>query len=96
MAPKRVDSNQAELMAEARRLGAEVQSIAPIGHGCPDLLGAQNGHWFMVEIKDGSKPPSKRKLNERQVEWHKRFNAPVWIWESVEDVRRDLIWPKVK
>lgn len=88
--PKRVDTNQAELMAEARRLHAEVQSIAPIGHGCPDLLLAFCGQWHVIEIKDGSKPPSKRRLRESQMEWHRRFDAPVWIWENVEDVRRDL------
>ena len=90
MSPKRVDSNQPELVAEARKLGAHIQTIASIGHGCPDLLGAKNGQWFVVEVKDGSKPPSKRRLNENQVKWHQKFDAPVWKWESVEDVRRDL------
>lgn len=87
---KRVDANQTELVREAERLGAQVQRISNIGQGCPDLLGAKDGRWFVVEVKDGSKPPSKRKLNERQVEWHRRFDAPVWLWESVGDVRRDL------
>ena len=88
--PKRVDANQTELIHEAERLGAQVQRISDIGQGCPDLLGAKDGLWFVVEIKDGSKPPSKRRLNKKQVEWHNRFPAPVWIWESKDDVRRDL------
>lgn len=90
MAPKRVDANQTELVHEAERLGAQVQRISDIGSGCPDLLLSHKNRWHVIEVKDGSKPPSKRQLRENQVEWHRRFDAPVWIWESMEDVRRDL------
>lgn len=88
--PKRVDANQTELVNEAERLGAQAQRISDIGGGCPDLLITFKGQWHVVEVKDGSKPPSRRRLSSKQIEWHERFNAPVWIWESVEDVRRDL------
>lgn len=39
---------------------------------------------FLVEVKDGSKRPSARKLTPDQEEWHKRF--PVHVVERAEDV----------
>lgn len=34
-----------------------------------------------MEIKDGSKPPSQRKLTNDEIKWHRKANqyAPVWI-----------------
>jgi len=88
--PKRVDANQAELVAEVRRLGGEVQHLHTLGHGCPDLLIAFADRWLVVEVKDGEKPPSRRRLTPDEERWHARFPATVLIWESVEDVQRTL------
>jgi len=88
----RVDANQGEIVAAARAVGAEVQFLHSVGGGCPDLLVAFHGQWYVVEVKDGAKPPSARKLTPREVTWHEKFNhyAPVHIWETVDDVLRTL------
>jgi len=85
--PKRIDDNQNEIVKGLRRVGAEVQSLAELGRGCADTLVAFRGSWYVAEIKDGSKPPSRRKLTDAEAEWHEKFNphAPVHIWESLDD-----------
>jgi Holliday junction resolvase len=66
----KVDRNQAEVVKALRQVGATVQSLAAIGDGCPDLLVGFKRETVLMEIKDGSKPPSERKLNKEQIEWH--------------------------
>ena len=82
----KVDANQKQLVELWRKAGAEVQSIAGVGKGCPDVLVAYQGVWRVVEIKDGSKSPSQRKLTDDEVAWHEKFSryAPVDIVENDE------------
>ncbi len=66
----RVDDNQAEVVAALRKAGATVQSLAEVGRGCPDLLVGFAGKTSLMEIKDGSKVASARKLTPAQQVWH--------------------------
>lgn len=79
----RSDSNQAAIVAALRSLGCSVQCLHTMGGGVPDLLCAIAGGNFLVEVKDGKKPPSAQKLTPDQVEWHKNWRAPVYIVNSV-------------
>jgi hypothetical protein len=85
MTPKRIDLNQVELVQYARLLGAHVQHLSDVGHGCPDLLIAHQGRWFVVEIKSGRNP-----LTPDEARWHEWFDAPVHIWRCREDVVKTL------
>lgn len=69
----RTDTNQQAVIDALRQAGATVQSLAEIGNGCPDLLVGYNGRTFLMEVKDGTKPPSETKLTVNQVEWHSRW-----------------------
>jgi hypothetical protein len=71
----KVDANQTEIVAALRSLGATVQSLATVGHGCPDLLVGFRGQTLLMEVKDGKKPPSERKLNDDQLRWHGAWNG---------------------
>lgn len=66
----KVDRNQAEIVTALRAAGASVQSLAAVGRGCPDLLVGFRGKNLLMEIKDGSLPPSGRTLTDDQVTWH--------------------------
>jgi hypothetical protein len=87
---KRIDANQPEIVDALRRVGAVVQSLAELGRGCPDLLVAFRGDNYLMEVKDGSKPPSARQLTADEAAWHGRWKraGQVEIVESVNDALR--------
>ncbi|WP_136420299.1 hypothetical protein [Herbaspirillum sp. ST 5-3] len=82
----KTDANQTEIVEALRAADCFVQSLANVGKGCPDLLVGRDMRWFTFEVKDGSKPPSARKLTRDEQTWHDRARlfAPVHIVESVE------------
>jgi hypothetical protein len=86
---KRVDVNQKAIVECFRKLGCWVGDLHGIGRGMPDLLvSIPPSHVLaLVEVKDGSKPPSGRKLTEPEREFHDSCPAMIWIVESVEDVQ---------
>ncbi len=66
----KVDRNQSEIVAALRQIGCSVQLLHSVGAGCPDLMVGYRGDTFLLELKDGSKPPSARKKTDAQVIWH--------------------------
>ena len=79
----KVDQNQPEIVAALRKIGATVQPLHGVGAGCPDILVGYRGRNLLVEIKDGSKPPSARKLTPDQVEWHINWRGQVAVADSI-------------
>ena len=71
----RTDCNQAEVVRALRKIGASVQDLSPVGNGCPDLLVGWRGRDFLMEVKDGDKPPSERSLTPAQVAWHESWRG---------------------
>lgn len=80
----RIDGNHNSIVKALRQAGCSVQSLAAIGSGCPDLLVARNGVNRIMEVKDGSKPPSQKKLTPDEIEWHSRWKARVHVVENVD------------
>jgi len=80
----RTDSNHAEIVEALRRAGASVQSLAPVGCGCPDLLVGLRGVNTLLEVKDGSKRPSARRLTVDETRWHRAWLGQVVVVETVE------------
>ena len=70
MRAARVDANHKATVEALRAAGATVQSLAGVGKGVPDLLVGHQGHTLLMEVKDGDKSPSQRKLTEDQLKWH--------------------------
>ena len=66
----KIDRNQPEIVKALRACGAIVQSLAAVGQGVPDLLVGYKGQTYLVEVKDGERPPSERQLTDQQIEWH--------------------------
>lgn len=77
-----VDANQSEIVDALRKSGATVEPLHSVGAGCPDLLVGYRGKNWLMEVKDVNKPPSKKKLNERQVEWHRDWRGQVATVET--------------
>ena len=86
-----VDSNQSEIVDALRAAGASVEpKLARVGEGCPDLLVGIRKVTTVFEIKDGNKPPSKRRLTKDEEKWHNSWSGSVYIVESVEQALQIL------
>ena len=59
----RIDANQNMIVDALRKAGAVVRIISQ-GDGIPDLLVGYKGYTILMEVKDGDKVPSARKLTE--------------------------------
>lgn len=82
----RLDANHTEIVDGLRQIGATVQSLAGIGGGCPDILVGWHGVNILMEIKDGSKPASARKLTDDEQVWIDEWRGgDVWVVESLSD-----------
>jgi hypothetical protein len=86
----RLDDNQHEIVDALRSVGVWVTSTASMGHGFPDLLCARK-RFFLVEIKDGSKPPCQRKLTEDEVKFHAKCPLKIYIVENIEQAMLALM-----
>ena len=68
----KVDNNQREIVKKLRKIpGVTVSITSALGDGFPDIVVGYKGVNHLIEIKDGSKPPSRRKLTpaeERELE----------------------------
>jgi hypothetical protein len=85
----RTDSNHSEVVSTLRSAGCYVLSLAAIGGGVPDLLvWAPTIGYALLEVKDGSKPPSARKLTPDQQDWHRAWGGPVFIVTNPEEALR--------
>ena len=89
--PKRTDANQSLIVSTYRDLFCSVTCTHELGDGFPDLVVGIPTSWGgsneLVEVKDGEKPPSKRKLTPDEQDFHDEWRGkkPVII-ESVNDV----------
>jgi len=81
----KIDRNQEEIVKALRQIGCSVQSLAAIGSGCVDLLVGRRGHNFLLEVKDGRKPPSAQKLTPDEKRWHEAWTGQVAVVRSVEE-----------
>ncbi len=70
MRAAKVDANHEQVVSALRAIGASVQTLAAVGKGVPDLLVGYQGKTLLLEVKDGRKPPSARRLTEDQLKWH--------------------------
>jgi hypothetical protein len=81
----KVDANQKEIVEALRSIGATVQHLHAVAQGCPDLLVGRQGVNYLLEIKDGAKPPSGRKLTPDQVAWHSLWQGAAVVVKSVDE-----------
>ena len=81
----RVDKNQKSLVAAFRSLGWYVLHTNSLKHAC-DLMVIKKGRVVAVEIKDGSKSPSKRQLSEGEKLFKTNWRASGGEWRLVESV----------
>ena len=84
MRAAKADDNQREVVTALRSVGASVMHLHRVGMGCPDLCVGWKGVNYLLEVKDGSKPPSGQKLTPMQTEWHSAWNGQAVVVNSPE------------
>ncbi len=91
------DANQPEIVAKLRDLpGVTVQILSAVGDGCPDLAVGYRGRTFLLEVKDGSKPPSAQALTDDQQVWHLDWRGHVAIVRSFEEAREAIGYLEIR
>lgn len=80
----RIDANHSEVVAALRKAGCSVVSLAAVGAGVPDLAVGIGGKNFLIEVKDGRKPPSARKLTDDEQAFMIAWKGQYAVVESAE------------
>lgn len=86
----RIDSNQPEIIQALRKVGASVAPTHMVGQGFPDIVVGFRGINHLLEIKDGEKSRSRRKLTEDEKDWHLTWQGEVRIVESVSEALKAI------
>jgi hypothetical protein len=86
----RTDRNHAEIVEGLRRAGAQVVSLASVGGGVPDLLVSRAGRNVLLEVKDPRQPPNKRKLTPEQQVFHRNWQGPCVVVETIEQALKAI------
>lgn len=85
MRARKVDANHGEIIKALRKVGCTVLDMSRLGDGAPDIAIGYGGLTCLAEIKDGSKPPSKRRLSSDEQEWHDAWTGGCRLILSLED-----------
>jgi Holliday junction resolvase len=83
------DDNEAAIVRFLEANGCIVQRLS--APGVPDLLVSRGGVNCLLEVKDPTKPPSKRRLTPDQARWIERWRGQVAIVETPQDAMR-VVW----
>jgi hypothetical protein len=87
----RTDANQKQIVEALRKAGYTVEVTSQVGKGFPDIIvggihkaTGKRANW-LLEIKDGSQPPSKRKLTPDETAWHEKWRGLVFVVNNLEE-----------
>lgn len=85
----KTDHNQDELAEAFRGLGWSVLLIHRIKNACDLMIAKQFHHGIVtvaVEVKNGSLPPSGRKLSDGEIKFRDNWQGHWRLAESIDDV----------
>lgn len=88
----KIDANQPLIVEALRKAGATVQPLHTVGSGVPDLLVGFQNRTALIEVKDGSKPPSERRLTPDQQEWHGKWKGGTLVTVCDVDAALRVLW----
>lgn len=82
---KRTDANHGEIKKALQQIGCTVFDLSSVGGGVTDLLCGYRGKNYLIEIKDGDKPPSARKLTPAQKLFHSLWRGQKCVVKNVDE-----------
>jgi hypothetical protein len=81
----RTDATQKDVVKALRAIGCSVAVTSSLGKGFPDIVCALRGRTVLMEIKDGSKPPSARKLTPDEERFRQAWRGEYVVVLSAQD-----------
>ena len=81
----RVDANQPDIVRDLRQCGCSVAITSAVGDGFVDIVVGFRGINVLLEIKDGDKPPSKRKLTPAEADFHRDWKGQIAVVKSFDE-----------
>ena len=81
----RQDANHREIVQALRGIGASVADLSRLGGGVCDLLVGYRAKNLLLEVKDGKKPPSARKLTPDQQAFRDDWRGQLAVVTSVDE-----------
>lgn len=83
----KVDANQNKVVKSLRGIpGVTVAITSQLGKGFPDFIVGYKGFNWMIELKDGNKPPSARELTPDEVEFIQAWKGQVNVCNSFDEI----------
>jgi hypothetical protein len=90
MRAAKVDGNQADIVKALRDIGVSVKITSEL-KGFVDLVCGYRGTTTLIEVKDGSLPPSARKLTADEQKFHDAWAGQVAIANTPEEAQLIVI-----
>ena len=81
----KVDANQAKIVQTLRAIGASVAHLHALGKGVPDILVGYHGKNYLIEIKDGLRKPSERRLTKDEQAFADEWRGQVGTAHSTDE-----------
>jgi hypothetical protein len=86
----RKDDNQTLIVKQLRQLGYSVYVTSMVGKGFPDLVIGKHNKNYLVELKNGSKPPSKRTLTDDQIDFIDKWQGTVIVAHDLDGILNQI------
>lgn len=84
---RKTDDNHQEIMDAFRAHGFSVADTSRLGNGFPDLVVGKWGWNYLIEVKDGKRPPSERRLNQAELRFHNGWEGEVLVVKDISDIK---------
>jgi len=81
------DANHNQVQGMFSAFGFRTLDVSSMKCGF-DFIAWKKGRVFIVEVKDGSKPPSATKLTDKEIEAEKKYSGEYYVIFSSEQAKR--------
>lgn len=89
---RKTDANHKQIINQLRKIpNISVFSTHTIGKGFPDIVIGYKGFNYLIEIKDGAKSKSQKKLTEAEEKFFFDWNGQVSIAENIDDILKIIL-----
>lgn len=86
MRAKKIDANQTQIVNNLRQIGVSVFITSMVGKGFPDLVLGYKGKNYLIELKDGEKFKSQKKLTDDEKKFFNYWSGQVAKCENIEEI----------